>query len=72
MLQTDETWVGDGAVNCRTCALGKGKEMSIRPQSNCRRLFEVVIGQGLLRRGRIKRDSRNWLSSALWSGAAFQ
>ena len=72
MLQMDETWVGGGAVNCQTCALGKGKEMSIRSQSNFRRVFEVVIGQGLLRGGRIKRDSRNWVSSALWSGAAFQ
>ena len=49
MLQMDETWVGGGAVNCRTCALGKGKEMSIRWQSNFRRVFDVVIRRGLLR-----------------------
>ena len=72
MLQMDETRVGGGSVNCWTCALGKGKEMSIRSQSNFRRVFDVVIGQGLLRGVRIKRDSGYWISSVLLSGAASQ
>ena len=70
-LQLDETWVGGGTVNCRTCAIGKGKKTSIRSKSNSQRMFDVVIGQGLLRGGWIKRDSRSWVSSALWSGAGF-
>ena len=39
-----ETRVGGGTVNCRTCAIRKGKEMSIQSHSNFR-------GQGLLHGG---------------------
>ena len=50
----------------------EGKETSIRQKSNSQRVFNVVIGQGLLRGGWIKRGGRSWIWSALWSGAASQ
>ena len=50
----------------------EGKEMSISAKSNSRRrVFDVVIKQGLLYGGWIKRDSRK-ASSALWSGVVSQ
>ena len=47
MLRIDETWVGGGTVNCQTHAIREGKETNIRSESNSRRVFDVVIGQGL-------------------------
>ena len=69
-LQIDEVRVGGGTVNCRTCAIREGKKTSIRSKSNSRREFDVVMGQGLLHGGWVKRESRSWVSFALWSGAA--
>ena len=70
MLRIDETWVGGGTVNCWAHAIRE--EPNIRSaESNSRRAFDVVIGQGLSCGGWIKQDSRK-VSSALWSGVASQ
>ena len=70
MLQIDEVRVGGGTVNCWTCTIREGKKTSIRSKSNSRREFNVVMGQGWLHGGWVKRESRSWVSFALWSGAA--
>jgi hypothetical protein len=54
MLRINKTWVGSGTMNYQTRTTREGKETSIRSKANSRRVFDVVIGQGLLREGWIK------------------
>ena len=70
MFQIEETRVGGETVSCRIYANREGRKTSIRWKSNSRREFDVVMGQGLLHGGWVKRESRSWVSFALWSGAA--
>ena len=66
MLRIDETLVGSRIVNC---AIREGRDkhtIKVQLQEGVQHRHRA----GIAASGWIKRGSRSWVSSALWSGAA--